>query len=155
MKIRFVTGNDWMSRLIRIGERDGWATHTEAVMPDGKLLGAHYDGGVLVRPAGYDKGSTTRELVVDLPSSSGTDRVFYDFLKGQVGKPYNLKGIFGLEFGTDWRDKGSWFCSELMAAALEHSGRVHPLASINNHISPRDLLLALSAVVKVPQYALS
>jgi len=46
IRLRFVTGDDWISNAIRVGERDGWCTHVEAVMPDGTLLGAHLDGGV-------------------------------------------------------------------------------------------------------------
>lgn len=73
IRIRFVTGNDWISDGIRLYEHDGWATHAEAVMPDGSLLGAHLKGGVEIRPAGYDKATMTRELIVDLPPFEDAD----------------------------------------------------------------------------------
>lgn len=165
--IRFVTGNDWISNAIRFGERDGWATHAEAVMPDGSLLGAHLDGGVQIRPAGYDKATMTRELIVPielgldlvtLPAPLLTQQVersdkFYAFLRAQVGKPYDITALAGLAFNRDWHRADSWFCSELMAAALEESGYCPRLASLDSHISPRDLLLCLSFAVPIPNMA--
>jgi hypothetical protein len=157
IRIRFVTGNDWISNAIRFGERDGWATHAEAVMPDGTLLGAHLDGGVQIRPAGYDKVIMTRELIVPLrPHSDGSDQIevdFLAFLKAQIGKPYDITAIAGLAFDRNWRNAESWFCSELIAAALEACGYLPKLASVDNHISPRDLLLVLSGRVAIPNAA--
>lgn len=157
IRIRFVTGNDFLSSAIRVGERDGWTTHAEAVLPDGSLLGAHLDGGVQIRPAGYDKATMTRELIVALDpyvdgetqviESNGKSRrenVFYEFCRQQIGKPYDVTAIAGLALDRDWRETDSWFCSELMAAALEACGYLPKLSAADNHISPRDLLLVLS-----------
>jgi hypothetical protein len=166
--LRFVTGDDPVSRMIAIGERDGWATHVEALMPDGTLLGAHYQGGVLARPVGYDKSTATRELYVTfdagvdlVPGATPKDPMqpvecedkFYAFLRAQLGKPYDVTGIGGLALDRDWHSANSWFCSELDAAALEECGYFKPLASINSHISPRDLLLILSGRISIPNMA--
>lgn len=168
IRIRFVTGDDPLSNAIRFGERDGWATHAEVEMPDGTLLGAHLQGGVEARPAGYDKDTMTRELFVDLPFgacidiSAGSSRQyeidrmeksFYDFLRAQLGKPYDVTAIAGLAFNRDWRESDSWFCSELVTAGLEHCGYLPKLSAIDNHISPRDLLLVLSGKVRIPDAA--
>jgi hypothetical protein len=159
MKIRFVTGNDLISNGIRFYEHDGWATHAEAVMPDGTLLGAHLQGGVMIRPAGYDAATMTRELIVDLPPFEDADHPwgmedrFYNFLRAQVGKPYDDIALIGLAMNRDWHDAGSWFCSELMAAALEFCGYWPPLAALDSHVSPRDLLLVLSGRVPIPNMA--
>lgn len=159
IRIRFVTGNDFVSNAIRVGERDGWCTHAEAVLPDGSLLGAHIDGGVQIRPAGYDKATMTRELIVDLSGYPGivmgdnTDGRFLAFLQAQVGKPYDVTAIAGLALDRNWREDDSWFCSELMAAALEKCGYLPPLSSADNHISPRDLLLVLSGRVVISNAA--
>lgn len=165
--LRFVTGNDFISNAIRAGERDGWTTHVEALMPDGTLLGAHLQGGVLARPMGYDKGTATRELYVefdagvDLVKQPGNEPMksvekedaFCAFLRDQLGKPYDLSAIAGLALDRDWHAADSWFCSELQAAALEQCGYFTPLASINSHVSPRDLLLTLSARIPIPTMA--
>lgn len=161
IRIRFVTGNDWLSNAIRFGERDGWATHAEAVMPDGSLLGAHLAGGVQIRPAGYDKATMTREAIIELwlaPNNvfaveDAMTRTAWDFLNAQVGKPYDTTAIAGLALDRDWRETDSWFCSELMTAALEACGYLPRLAAADNHISPRDLLLVLSGRIAIPNAA--
>jgi hypothetical protein len=160
IRLRFVTGNSWISNAIRAGERDGWCTHVEAVMPDGTLLGAHLDGGVQARPAGYDKADMTRELFVALDTGIGgfdgttkQDRGFWDFLRAQLGKPYDTGAVLGLGVGRNWRTADSWFCSELIAAALEICGYLPKLSAADNHISPRDLLLVLSGRVSIPDAA--
>ena len=149
--LRFVTGTDFVSRAIRAGERDGWCTHVEALMPDGTLLGAHLDGGVMPRGVGYDKTTMARELYVSLPNTAETfvaDK-FHDFLRAQIGKPYDALAIAGFVLDRDWRETDSWFCSELIAAGLEACGYLPPLSAIDNHVSPRDLLLVLSGRFKI------
>ena len=158
IKIRFVTGNDWISNAIRVGERDGWCTHTEAVMPDGTLLGAHLDGGVQARQVGYDKTTAKRELIVELPilpsiANFKIEDIFYNFLVAQLGKPYDLTALAGAAFDRNWHKANSWFCSELIAAALEDCKYIYPLAAIDSHVSPRDLLLVLSGRVAIPNMA--
>ena len=77
MKLRFVTCSDAVSAGIRAGEYGYWASHTEAVMPDGTLLGAHYDGGVQARKPGYDAAIMVRELIVALTSDESGDYSAY------------------------------------------------------------------------------
>jgi hypothetical protein len=163
IKIRFVQGNDLISKAILIGERDGdQPTHVEVVLPDGSLLGAHAVGGVQIRPAGYDKDTTTHELIVLISfkmdmtaaqepaydSAAIYEKKFYDFLHAQIGKPYDFTGVAGLAVGRNWREDDSWFCSELVARALEEAGFFEHLTSSANHVSPRDVLLMLSSRVK-------
>jgi hypothetical protein len=163
MKIRFVRGKDFTSLLIAFVSR-GWPSHTEAVLPNGSLLGARLGTGVSIMPAGYDKGSISMEMVVDLPSTPAIDEKFYEFLSSQIGKPYDLRAVFGLAFDSDWRTRaGGWFCSELMARGMEVSkwfdSELQPAALQqvgirlqvpNNLISPRDFLLILSSHVVMP-----
>lgn len=42
--------------------------------------------------------------------------------KAQVGKPYDFKAIFGLWLRSGWDETDAWFCSELVAWALEQGG---------------------------------
>lgn len=148
--IRFVTCNDPISAAIRAAEYGFWASHAEALMPDGTLLGAHAEGGVLARPHDYDKGQFTKEQYVNLNISDDLANKFYNFLKLQLGKPYDLTAIAAFIVGRNWREQDSWFCSELQAAALENCGYFsNPLATEVNHITPRDLLLILSSKEKL------
>lgn len=149
IKLRFVTCDDPVSAGIRIGEYGFWASHVEAVMPDGTLLGAHYDGGVQARPRGYDAAVMQRELIVSLPCAAAAEQRFLDFLRAQLGKPYDLRAIVSLVAERDWRTRDAWFCSELQAAALEASGWMEMLAADAAKITPRDLLLIVSSQVAV------
>jgi hypothetical protein len=144
--LRFVTTRgDAISDGIRRFEYGYWATHVEALMPDGALLGAHADGGVLARNHDYDKGQFTQEEYVTIRATADETDSFHTFLRAQVGKPYDFFGVAGIALGRIWQDPGKWFCSELIAAALCHCGVFPPhLATEFNHITPRDVLLIVS-----------
>lgn len=144
--LRFVTCADAVSAGIRAFEYGFWASHVECLMPDGTLLGAHYDGGVQARAHDYDKGKFTKELYLQVALDEPT--MFYAFLTSQLGKPYDITAIEALVFDRDWNEADSWFCSELQAAALAHAGFFpSELATTFSKITPRDLLLILSARV--------
>jgi uncharacterized protein YycO len=143
--LRFVTSHDPVSDGIRAFEYGFWATHVEALMPDGTLLGAHAQGGVEARPHDYDKFEFTRERYVSIPATPAQIDAFNTFLRAQVGKPYDFRAIAGIALQRDWQSEDAWFCSELVAAALCRCG-VFPshLATEFNHVTPRDVLLIVS-----------
>lgn len=151
IKIRFVTTDSAVSIGIRYFEYGFWASHVEAKMPDGTLLGAHASGGVLARPADYDKGVFTRELYVQLPVDQEVADKFHAFMRAEIGKPYDRLAIAAFLARRDWKSKDSWFCSELIAAALCASGFFPDhLATDLNHVTPRDVLLMLSSRLSLP-----
>jgi uncharacterized protein YycO len=143
-QVRFVTCADVISAGIRLAEYGFWASHAEVLMPDGKLLGAHADGGVKERDQGYDKATLLHDLFVPLTMPADQEAAFFAFLRSQLGKPYDFDAIAGIVAQRDWRALDSWFCSELVAAGLEHCGYLPPLAADVAKITPRDLLLILS-----------
>lgn len=144
--LRFVTDGTPVSAGIRAFEYGFWASHVEALMPDGTLLGAHYDGGVMARPHDYDAGRFTREEYREIAASPDETARFHDFLRAQIGKPYDVTAIAAFVLGRDWREQDSWFCSELIGAALAECGYfAHELATSFNHITPRDVLLIVSS----------
>ena len=170
MIIRLVGYKDATSEAIRIGQGGGWATHGEVLMPDGTLLGSVapdtaqlFEGafgyavppGVAKRPRDYDKGQFFKELFVTLRpthsfnvatagSPEAMAAAFHDYLEAQIGKPYDFKAVAGIALERDWRSEGEWFCTELVAVALEKCGYFPRLYVPSFHVSPRDLLLALS-----------
>jgi uncharacterized protein YycO len=148
-QIRFVTADDIVSAGIRAAEYGFWASHAEALMPDGKLLGARADGGVLERERGYDAAAMARELFVPLTMPADQEAAFYGFLRAQLGKPYDFEAVAAIAAERDWRAPDSWFCSELVAAALERCGYLPPLAADVAKVTPRDLLLVLSGRVSI------
>jgi hypothetical protein len=75
--------------------------------------------------------------------------LYWDFLREQVGKPYDTLAIVAFALDRDWRSTDAWFCDELVAAGLEHAGVVHKLAPSVNRVDVRDLYLVVSAIATV------
>ena len=148
IQIRFVTCGDAVSDGIRAFEYGFWATHVEALMPEGVLLGAHAAGGVQARPRDYDKSEFTRELYISIPATAAQMEAFHSFLRAQVGKPYDFLAIAGIALQRDWRMEDSWICSELIASALtQPQVDIFPshIAAEFNHVTPRDVRLIASS----------
>lgn len=150
IQLQFLGGDSLSSRAI------GWfsaghLSHVDAVLPDGRLLGARSDKvgdtppGVRIRPGTY-AASCKRKAVFNLTASTTQTQAFYDFLQRQVGKEYDYEAILGFVFARDWRETDSWICSELIAAALEKSGVCPALYLAANKIAPVPLALTMSAL---------
>jgi hypothetical protein len=170
IRLRFVTGSSTVSTLIRLQERTTMPftpSHVEAVMPDGSgYLGAHYDGGVMVRPVGYDQATMTNELFVDLPNpvrtfASGSPFIapdpdtqadrFYAYLRSKLGAPYDWKSILDfIDPRQNLHDSQHVICSALQTLALRACGWFPaPLPVPAHQISPRDLLLCIGGRVAI------
>lgn len=62
-----------------------------------------------------------RVIIQDLPLPN--EEAAINFLLEQVGKPYDWTAIFGIVFRNGkWTDLDSWFCSELVEAAVKAGG---------------------------------
>jgi uncharacterized protein YycO len=140
-------GTDWSSGLIAWFGGGPAFSHVDVVLADGTLLGAREQGGVAIRPHDYFGSSAT--LRIDVPATDEEYSKFWDFVDQQIGKPYDTKAILAFVTGRDWRDPNAWFCSELVAAALEAAGIVNTLAAPANKITPPDLVLVLSAIIPI------
>lgn len=142
IRLRFVTCNDAISDMIRWAE-DDWRSHVEAVLPDG-YLGAHADGGVQVRPVGYDQAILVRDEFVDLPASPDQARDWEAYLRAHVGEPYDFAAILGFVLRDDMHAKAHAICSALQTDALLAGKLAHDLPLPSYQISPRDLRLYLA-----------
>jgi hypothetical protein len=149
--LQFSYQTDLSAELIAYFGHGAGFSHVDVVLADGRLLGARDEAcetiaaGVQIRPADYAR--FTRKLVVTIATDTANAQSFDTFLRAQLGKPYDLRAIIGFALGRDWRESDSWFCSELVAAALE-TAKIFPyrLATPANKIDPDDLLLALSVI---------
>lgn len=133
ISLRFVQGLGWGSQLIALVS-DGHLSHVDAIMPDGSLLGARSDSvglppgmphgidwsGVRRRPNPYEKVAVI--VIYRIDATAEQEAKFYGFLASQEGKPYDHLAILAFGFGRNWRDMDAWYCSELIAAALEFAG---------------------------------
>jgi hypothetical protein len=152
--LQFVGAGDFGSELIEWFSQ-GQVSHVDAVMADGSLLGARSDHvggappGVQIRPANYENFERVIRVVMPCPDDMAAR--FYDLIRAEIGKPYDSEGLLAdFVAGRNWRDPGSWWCSELQGAMLERCGYfASPLATPSNKLTPAGLLLACSARVPV------
>jgi hypothetical protein len=142
IRLQFVGDNNIASRAISWFSAGNFS-HVDAILPDNSLLGARSNGGVRVRPSGY--GAFARRVVFIIPATPTQEGVWIKFLMEQVGKPYDMRAIWGFIFGRNWRETDSWICSELQAAALEAAQITPALYLAANKITPVSLALAVSA----------
>jgi uncharacterized protein YycO len=148
--LQFVEGSGLGSGLIKYYGHGDYS-HVDAVLPDGTLLGARNDmlgnvpAGVQIRPADYVGKSKVLRLV--LPATDEQAGAFYEFMWEQIGKPYNKMGILAFVVNANWSSVGSWFCSQLVTAALQEARWLADLSEPANKIDPDDLRLILSALV--------
>jgi len=147
IRIRFVARKgDWISSLINWREM-GTVSHCEAVLPSGKIVAALIREGVVLKPGDYDKTSTSQIFVDIVPPPGGLDR-WAHYLQSRLNRPYDMDAILGFVLHTDRRKRGGMICSMLMALSLAHNEAgvfPRPLSERAHKISPRDLLLVLSA----------
>jgi hypothetical protein len=165
IRIRFVTSNDPLSALIRAQAGVSMPftpSHAEALSQDGKTyIGAHYNGGVLARPVGYDADSlmtlpdgNKSERIVALPCTPEQEAAFYYTMTTKLGEAYDWKAIFGFtapDLHTHLTDH--IICSALVTAALRSQGCDYfkwPTTVPFHHITPRDLMMILSTHVEIP-----
>ena len=152
--LQFVRAPGLGSSLISAYER-GWPSHVDAVLPDGRLLGARSDvlagvpAGVQIRPADYEQVSETRRII--LTADAQTQLKFWAFLQSKIGAPYDTQAIFAFPFNQDWGSPDSFICSGLQAAALAASGWFpRPLPLPHDMVTPWELLLCLTPWDRAP-----
>lgn len=109
-------------------------SHVDGILPDGRWLGARFDGGVQARKP-YPVSRSVRFAV------AAPDAVL-DAAMSQIGKPYDWRVFLSFALHRDWQDPGAWFCSELWAWAFQECGRPLLRADHLDRITPRDLLLS-------------
>lgn len=111
IRLQFVLGASLSSRLIAwYGQGYGGYSHVDAVLPDGRLLGARSDAvggvypGVRVRPANYEKW--VRRTLVELPVTESRAHAWVEALQRQVGCQYDKQAILGFILGRREHTKG-------------------------------------------------
>lgn len=144
MKLRFVEGGALDSKIIRYTTRCRWS-HVEAISGDG-TFGSMLNGGVRWRDEGKDYPNMVDGETVEILATPPAESAFWAFLLNQEGKPYDWRAILGFGLGErDWRQDDSWFCSELIARALEVCGIIDlPVDVPVWRITPRDVWLLVA-----------
>ena len=152
--LRFVQGDSVASRLIIAQEKTAMPftpSHVECVTPDGLYFGAHISGGTQRREPGYDKAELVRDLFLTLGATDEQAAAFYSDMDAHEGEPYDWTAIVGFLVPEHLHLPNHAICSARITLSLRASGWLRwPLAAPAHLIDPRDLLLMLSALVRVP-----
>jgi hypothetical protein len=157
IRLRFVTGNSYISAMIRAQAGicvPFTPSHVECVSQDGKsYIGQHMEDGMQARPVGYDAKDMLHEKFVDLPCTPAQEAAFYAYVESRIGKPYDWQSIVSFAApDLNMHQFGHLICSAEMTAALRAPGCEYfpmPLTVPFHHISPRDLFLILSSHVQI------
>lgn len=149
IRLSFVQGRGLGSALIR-WKGAGSFSHVDAVRDDGWLVGARFDThgkippGVQARPPDYETWKL--RVVFEIPATAEQTAAFWGFINAQMGKPYDWLAIISFAIRRNWRTEDAWFCSELIAAALEYAGIVEKLYAPACKIDPVSLSTVVSSV---------
>ena len=122
--IRFITWSDF--------------SHCDFVLPEGGFLGAVPGKGTVLHDTKYP---VEKYFKVVFPEGSKVNPAkILAFARAQVGVGYDYLGVVGFAFHKNWQLDTSWFCSELITAAIETE-----YVLFNEKpwkISPRDLAIS-------------
>jgi hypothetical protein len=149
VRLQFVCERAFSSQLIAWFSQ-GHFSHVDASVGNHQLLGARIDrpdgqkSGVRIRPFGYSEFS--RRTVFSIPATPSQEAAWRIFLYSQVDRPYDWRAILAFAANRNWRERDSWICSELQAAALEEAGILPKLYLAAHKITPVALALAVSAI---------
>lgn len=82
------------------------------------VIEARADGGVVRTPLHEFQSSASRWAIVDFPANDNAAYVAC----AEIGKGYDFLGVAGVGLHRRWGQSAKWFCSELVAYALEAGG---------------------------------
>lgn len=154
--IRFVTCDDPVAMLIRAQAGVSMPftpSHTEALSRDGKSwTGQHIEGGCEARPLDYYQAEpNVQEVQVPITVAPEQYDAFHNYLEQRIGDPYDWRAILGFALpDVHLHEPGGQICSALMVMCLR-AAKVFPwpLTVPAHHVSPRDLMLILSALEEI------
>jgi hypothetical protein len=132
VKVRFSSRGTISSWLIRFFTWSKWS-HVEFVLPDGRLLGSRFFGGIKIRES-LTKFRPCEDII--LPTGQNWQSVAMRY----VGCGYDY-GIFGLPFRLILGDLNRFTCSEYVAVVCKQLFDIYIGESIK--IVPRELYLIL------------
>ena len=127
-------------------------SHVEYVTPDGlSYIGAHISGGVMLRPVGYDKTPTMKELILNLTTTPEQDKAFDAYMRSLIGEEYDWRAILGFILPEHEHIANHVICSAACVLGLRKCNWLRWLIAAPAHlVSPRDLLLGISFQMEVP-----
>ena len=121
--ICFYKGKSFVSGVIK------WFTwgeysHVAYMFENGELIEAWHKGGVVHRMSWLEghKAGTVIERYKITGMDEEHEQIMVAFLKSQVGKKYDYRGLFGFLGRKAIENALKWFCSELIMEATKKAG---------------------------------
>lgn len=110
------------SWLIRVATWSEWS-HCAIVTPNETVIESRaLMGGVVEQPLADSLAHASEHRIVEV--STPDDAAGVAWARAQIGAPYDWTGVLGIALRRRWADPDSWFCSELVEAALAAAGRL-------------------------------
>lgn len=121
MKVIFATRKKYIpALLLRIITLSKFS-HMAVLLDDNTVIEATAFKGVVRRP--YQNFTKHYDHIIIQEVPLPDEEAAIKFLIAQVGKPYDWTAILGIVFRNGkWTDPDSWFCSELVEAAIKTGG---------------------------------
>ncbi|MBB2485395.1 hypothetical protein H5407_09165 [Mitsuaria sp. WAJ17] len=141
MKVIFCRKRTLGSWLIRAWSWSPWS-HLVIVEDSEHVIDSTFAHGGVRRRRLIDiveEYSVIEEIEIPLVD----EQAALDFVRAQLGKPYDWTAIFGFLLRRDWAEPDAWFCNELFEAAAVAGGRRRFRDDIS-HITPRESWMVCS-----------
>ena len=132
MKLIFCRANDPISWYVRLLT---WSKWSHVGIVDGPNVVEAYFPYVRVSKLSDVIRAHSRVAFKDLFCKN--NQAALNAAISQIGKPYDMKALFGLPFNRNWQDDDSWYCSEIIAWAILQGGTTY-FPDIHR-VTPRDL----------------
>lgn len=143
MKVLFCTSSKIGARLIRAVTWSDWS-HV-AILDGGHVIEAVLPE-VRSTPIHRVLAKHTRHTIVEVPVPD--EGAALRAARSQIGKPYDLFGMLGLGLHRDWQQDTDWWCSELVAYAIERGGLSVFRDGVLHRINPQHLWMLNFKTVK-------
>lgn len=130
----FTASANPLSKIIRFLTRSEYS-HVEMFVTPMTTISSTFKDGVRVVPLTAVLQGVSKYCIatIDAPESA------IDLALSQNGKPYDYMAIFGFFSTRQWQLADSWYCSELVAWALERAGK-RLFNAGQWKVSPQDLI---------------
>lgn len=118
MNVILTRSNSLGSLAIQARLWERWSHGLVSITPVHCIDSTFKAGGVRRRTMVEALGPASSQLYLTIPLAR--EREARDWLESQIGTGYDWRAIWGFAGGSrEWNDDYSWFCFELIAAAIE------------------------------------
>lgn len=142
IRVIFTKSPTFWSRVIRLFTMSRYS-HAAIVLPENDVIDTDHPQGVTMRKLDDLLTESSAYEIIKVPVKN--PKAAYDFLRSQIGKPYDYGGVFSFIVKRNWQDPDKWFCSELVTQALIQAKADGLEFTEARKVTPEDLYNDLSA----------